>query len=119
MIAAEAGVDRGRAAELGHEHDDDLVEQAAVLEVVDERGERAVDLRDEPLGHVEIVAVRVPVIRGRLHKLHAGLDQAARLQEMPAERMRAVTFDFLGVEAVVVEEILPRHELDRHVVGGL
>ncbi len=60
MVATDVLVDVGRAAELGGEHDERVLEQAAVVEVADEGGEALVE-RFAALGHGdEVGIVRVP-----------------------------------------------------------
>ena len=91
MVAAAVAVDLGRAAEVGEEHHERLVEHAAHLEIGQQGGDGAVEHRQQPVFHLwKVIAVRVPVIatasrevaRGTygLHHRHTGLNETPRQQ---------------------------------------
>ena len=79
----------GGAAELGAADDQRVVEQAALFEVFDERGQRLVELPRQ-LAVVVDVGVAVPVVvRADVEQLddpHAPLDQPAGDQALGGER---------------------------------
>src|SRR5207247_134633 len=72
-----AGVDPWRAAELAHPDDQRVVEQPAVLQILDQAAHGRIDLAGELADAFEVVLVRVPAAEGDLDELDAGLDQAA------------------------------------------
>ena len=55
---------------------------AAVVQVLDQVGDAAVDLRQLLLQRLEVLAVRVPAADGQRHAADAGLDQPAGGQEL-------------------------------------
>ena len=100
VVAAADAVDLGRAAELADRHDQRLVQQPALVEVVDQRGEGDVELRAEDvLQPVGVLGVRVPhrVIDRVVARLarpvdvdepHPGLDQPPGEQDALAPLAR-------------------------------
>ena len=88
----------GRAAELGAPDDDRLVEQPALLEVLEQSGDGQVDLGRE-LAVVGLDAgVSVPGAAAAaavedLHEPHAALDQPTGRQAQRAERTRRVAIE--------------------------
>ena len=92
MMVAAVALGAGRAAELGAPDDERVVEQAALLEVLEQAGDRQVDLRRE-LAVVGLDAgVRVPGAAAAaavedLHEAHAALDQPPGRQAQLAERL--------------------------------
>ena len=79
-----------RAAELGHHDHQRAVPQAAIDQVVDQRGERAVELAELLDVEIEVLVVRVVVRVVHLHAGHAVLEQPPGQQAVPAELVRAV-----------------------------
>ena len=84
MIAAIAPLRAGRAAELRRDHDERLVEQAALLEVTEQRPDRLIDLLgraccDQLAGsHAQSHCARAAVVAVKdLHEPHAALDEPA------------------------------------------
>ncbi len=81
-----------RAAELRRPDDQHVVEQPAPLQVLDQPGDRLIDLRRQPavVGHV---AVRVPVAArpgvDQFDEADAALDQPPGDEALPAEPVRA------------------------------
>ncbi len=96
-------VDTRRAAELTDPHDERLVEQAAAVEVVQERREALVGRRHQTILKVmEIIAVGVPevlsvVVPVNRHQADAGFDQAAAQQEALTMDVAAVAIAQLRV----------------------
>ena len=100
-VAGRADADARRAAELADRHHQRFLQHAAVVHVLEQRGEPAVELRAvQILQRTEIGGVRVPGVDFgiavgdrrpvHLHEARAGLDQAAREQQALAERGQAV-----------------------------
>ena len=93
-----AALRRRRAAELAGPDDQRLVEQAAGLEILQQRGDRLVDLaRLAQRAGVRVVVV-VPVLAvaaagDDLHETHAALDQPAGDQAARAEVARDVVVE--------------------------
>ena len=93
MIAAvvllrQAALRIDRAAEFAAPDDERLVEQAALLQVLDEAVARLIDvaaLVGQPAGDV---GVRVPIVVIDLHEPHAALDQPPREQRRVGETCR-------------------------------
>ena len=73
------------------------VEQAAVLEVGQQRRERGVERTAELLHAVEVVLVRVPAVERDFDERHAALDQPPREQTALAEQVAAVGVADLGL----------------------
>ena len=91
MVAARA-FGAGRAAELGAEDDERVVQQAALLQVLEQAGDGLIDLR----GELRVVGldlrVRIPLAAAaaaveELHEAHAALDEPARDEALLAERL--------------------------------
>jgi|GEM_PF-4682295 len=116
MIAAvgpSAGVavslaDLRRAAELAGPHDKRFIEQAALLQIIQQRAEGLIGRGHEPVFVIdEIPAVCIPIDAHILdavvrpedgHQRHAALDQPPRLQHRLAVRIAAVLVtDFVGL----------------------
>src|SRR5437899_2533738 len=86
VVAAAVPVHLRRAAELAHPHHQRALEQAAVLQVADERAHAAIHLGHQPLGGVgNRLLVRVPVLQVDFDEGHAGLDQSPCEQAAAAE----------------------------------
>ena len=101
MVAAVvAALDHRRAAELAAPDDQRLVEQAALLEVLDQGGAGLVGVVAVLLEVVDQVAVLVPGFVEELHEAHAPLDQPAGQQAVVGERRLA------RLGAVHVEHVL-------------
>src|SRR6185369_6844635 len=81
VIAAVGGVDLRRATELGGDHDERGGQHAALVEVVDERGERLVERRELLLDAVLDVVVHVPAAIGERDEADTALDEAAGEEE--------------------------------------
>jgi hypothetical protein len=79
-----------RAAELGERHDHHVLHQAAVGQVVDQRGHHVVEFGDQFLVRLEVLAVAVPPGTGDADERHAGFNQAAGDQALFAKLRRAV-----------------------------
>ena len=102
VIAATGGIDRRRATEFPHHHDERLVEEATVLEIVEERAVGSVELRAEDvLEPAGVVLMGVPewISGGRVPRLarpvdldepHPGLDQPSSEEHTLAELSSAV-----------------------------
>ena len=78
-----------RAAELAAPDDERVVEQAALLEVLDQRRRGLVGVLAVLLEVVDQVAVLVPRLVEELHEPHAALDQPAGEQAVVGERRLA------------------------------
>ena len=93
------GRDPRRAAELASHHDQRRVEQAALVQVVEQGRDGPVGRREQLVFQMrEGVAVRVPglvVPEIHLNQIDPRLDQAAGHQERPAERVPAVAIQDL------------------------
>ena len=129
MVAALAALRFGRAAELAAPEDQRRIEQAAPLQILEQRGDRLVGLR----GHAEVVLLDV-VVRVPLHvaraaagdqadEAHALLDQPPRQQAAPAVVVGRLLADAVQVERLLrlageVEDLgrLGLH-LERQIVG--
>ena len=88
-------VDRRGAAELAHGDDERGIEHAALVQIFQQSGERAIELRQQHFLHdVEIVAVCIVVkpALGDRHEAHATFDQPSREQRALAHRRAAVFF---------------------------
>ena len=87
VLAAAAADDPRRAAELADPDDERLIEQAATVQVVEQRREPLVGRGHQAvLELIEVVAVRVPevlavVVPVDRHQADARLDQPTRQQE--------------------------------------
>ena len=91
-----------RAAELAAPDDERVVEQAALLQVVDQRGAGLVDVaalrRQMLLQVLGRAAVVVPVGVVELHEPHAALDQPAGEQAVAGEAGLLAVLDAVQVE---------------------
>ena len=81
---------RRRAAELGQRDDQRVFEQAALLQVVEQRRHDVIQLGDQLLMRLEVLAVAVPPGPADADERHARLDQPAGDQRLLAELRRAV-----------------------------
>ena len=121
MVAAQAGVDLGSAAELGEGDDQRVLEQPAGSQVVEQGRHHVVELGDQLLVGLEILAVAVPPGTGHADKRDPGLDQPAGCQDLFAELGRPVTVANLLRLARDVKERLAGHQaadaLDRRRCG--
>ena len=81
MIAAGIAIDLWGAAELAHGDDERRIEHAALVQIFEQRGEGAIELRQQHFFHgIEIVAMRIVVepALGDGHEAHAAFHQPAR-----------------------------------------
>src|SRR5262249_34882521 len=86
VIATAIVVDARRSAELAHPDDQGVIEEAAVLQVADQRRHPHVHLRHQPPRRLgDLAVVRVPVREVDLYERHAYLHQPSRQQAAPAE----------------------------------
>ena len=114
VVAAGAGVDLRRAAELAHHHDQRAFQHAAIRPGRQEARHRRVELRQQfvlELG--EVVAVRVPGgvgVRcpGDAGDARAGLDQPPRQQHALTVDVAAVAVAHRGRLAVELKRLLGR-----------
>src|SRR4051794_718496 len=97
------------AAELAGDDQEDVVGQAAGVEIFDQGGDAAVEGGEQGvLEGREVVAVRVPVVHDPevdLDQAHPGLDQAAGQEEALAHEVASVAVAEPGVFAGEVEGI--------------
>ena len=116
------GLISGRAAELGERDHQRVLEQPALLEVVEQRRHDVVELGDHLLVGLEVLAVAVPPGAGHADERDARLDQPAGDQRLLAELRRPVLVADLLRLARDVEERLAGHQaadaLVRHVVAA-
>ena len=80
-------------------------EHAAVGQVVEQRGERAVELAELLDVEVEVLVVRVVVGVRHLDEGHARFEQPAGQQAVPAEVVPAVAVGDLRVSLLDVEDV--------------
>ena len=86
VVASGVHVDLRRAAEFAHPHDERGVEQAALFEVVEQRGVGLLHRRDDTvLESAKVVLVRV---RRDARAVHGGDEARARLHEPAREQVR-------------------------------
>src|SRR5262249_6797871 len=90
VVAAGLIVDRRRAAELAHAHDQRVSEPAAVVQVLYQRGECRVELVAQRFDSGEIVGVCVPAVQRDFDEAHAVFDQPARHHAGLAEHRPAL-----------------------------
>ena len=90
VVAAVVAVDLRRPAELRHDDHQRAVQHAALGQVVEQRGEGAVELAELLDVEVEVLVVRVVVGVRHLDEGDAVLQQPAGQQAVPAEVVRAV-----------------------------
>ena len=89
MVAAGGGVDARRAAELAGDDQQDVLVEAAVGQVLDEGGDRLIDLRGPAVCMpFAIWPVHVPAAEVEGHEADAGLAQPPG-QQHAARRGRA------------------------------
>ena len=86
VVVAAVALGHRRPAELAAPDHQRLVEHAALLQVLDERGRSLVDLRGGPLDVLFDHAVMVPVAMVELDEPHAPLGQPPGQQAVGAER---------------------------------
>ncbi len=124
MVAAGVLVDLGGPAEFGREHDERGFQEAAIGQIVEQRGHAGVE-RGRPLGKiVEDVLVHVPGPEFHLDAPHARLDQPPGEQASLAERRLAIAVtgplrflrDVEGLQIDAAEQ--SRGVLVHLVVGG-
>src|SRR5258705_438431 len=116
MVATDMAVDSRRASELAHGDDQGMFEPAAGGEVFDERRKGLIEPPRQAIVSRKIIAVRVPALGFYFDEGDPRLEHLASLQRMAAKLMRAVTLDILRIELRRVEQILPLHELQGHIV---
>ena len=118
MIASVVFVDLGRAAKLGRHHYQRALQQAAVVEIADQRGVRLVQRRSLLGKAVFDVVVVIPTAVSQRDKPHAGLHQSPRQQHPLARLVASVLVAHLGrflVQRKRLARLLRAHEL----VGSL
>ena len=107
MIAAGILVDERRAAELAPGHHGHVLVETAFVEVLDERGQPLVELRQVRVLHaIERVAVEVPTAKVQRHHSATGLDEPPCHEKVLEVRRRAVTESLLAPLAVAVTDPL-------------
>ena len=87
-----------------------LLQQAALLEVVEQRRHDVIELGDHLLVRFEVLAVAVPPGPADADERHARLDQPPRRQALLAEQRRAVAVADALRLAGDVEEALVGHD---------
>ena len=123
VVAAGALAHRG-AAEFAAPEDQRVIEEAALLEVVDQGGRGLVDVFGAHLHAVVEVAVQVPGAVVELDHAHAAFGesaghQAVRGEGAVADFLDAVGFDGLGGFALEVEQLgHARLHLEGHLILG-
>ena len=90
MVAARVVVDARRAAEFAPGDDGHVVLQAAIVQIFDEGAQRLIELAAVIAHKLEVVRVAVPSAEGEADDACAGLDQAARHQQMLVDGRSAV-----------------------------
>ena len=90
MIAPQIAVDRWGSPKLGHDHHQRAVQEAALGQVVKERGERAIKLAELLDVEIEILVVRIVIGMRDLDERHARFEKSASKKAMPAEIVSAV-----------------------------
>ena len=91
QLAARIGIalDHRRAAEFAAPDHERVVEQAALLEVLDERGAGLVGLASLVFDAFDDFAVMIPAFVEKLHEAHAAFDQPAGEQAVHGKRRLA------------------------------
>ena len=97
MVAAGVFIDPRRAAEFRCQDDERRSEQAALLEILDQRAHRPVELRTLLVHLVEHVAVHVPAAKLHLDAPHPRFDQPPREQAAEPDLRVAVAVADLGL----------------------
>ncbi len=124
VAAGTVAVNFWRAAEIADDHDECSLQQAACVEVVEERRECRIELWEQfPLKFLEVIAVRVPGCIGVGRPRHtrdarAGLDQAAREQDALAVYVAAVGIAEFGWLAVNADGLAHRGSCEQVVRLG-
>ena len=119
MIAAVEVVDVRRAAEFRQHDDQRAFQHAALGQVVDQRGERPVELAELLDVEIEVLVVRVVVRVAHLHERHAVLQQPPGQQAMPAEVVLAVAIVILLGLLGDVEHFAALHQLQGLFVAAV
>src|SRR5437588_9683020 len=90
MIPARGAVDLRRPAELAEDHYQRARQQAALVKILNQRGQDLIEGRQPRLERLEERTVMVPAAVLDSNERHAGLDQAPSQQSPLAERRAAV-----------------------------
>ncbi len=117
MVAAQAGVDLGGAAELGERDHQGILEQPAFGEVVEQGGHDVVQLGDQLLVGLEVLPVAVPPGAGHAHERDTRLDQPAGGQGLLAELGGPIAIADPLRLARDVEQRLAGHESADALIG--
>ena len=91
MIAPGVLVQLGRPAKFTHAHHERVLESAALVHVVDQRGESLIELRQLLVQVFKNLRVMVPPGIVHRHKAHARFHQSSREQTTLAELMPSVS----------------------------
>src|SRR5262249_35919017 len=104
-----------RPSEFAHPQDQRAVEQPALVEILNERTHRLIELRQLRLKRREAILMEVPAPHRDLDEWHARLYQPPRHQTAAAKTRRAVPLLHRRRLAVDLERLhlLARHQLDR------
>ncbi len=108
VIATVAVFGRRRATKLTTPDDERIVEQSALLEVVHQRGDRAIDRPAKVRNGFVVIGVRVPGLAVSvidLHETHAAFDESASQQAAVGEVAFAVIIACLLRLLVQVERV--------------
>ena len=117
VVAAVQVVDLRGAAELGHHHDEGVLQQSPRGQVLDQRRERVVELADLFEVEVEVLVVGVVIRVDDLDERGARLQQPTGQQAVAAEVVRAVAVQVLRRLLGDVEDVAPGHQLLGLLVG--
>src|SRR5262249_36462962 len=109
--SGEVALSIGGAAELAAPDDESGIQEAARLQVLDQGGDRLIDIANLPARAADDVGVLVPAAVEKLHETDAALDQAPREQGLAGEGAGVS-----HVGAVHVDGAL-RFPVDVHEVG--
>src|ERR1051325_4216644 len=75
IAAAHVAVDARRAAELAPDDDDGVVEHTAIVQVLDQIRDAAIEFRQLATERFEVAFVRIPAAISESHAADAGLDE--------------------------------------------
>jgi hypothetical protein len=119
VIAAVILIDLRRAAELGGEHDERLLQHAARFQILQQGAQGGVEFIAELRHAGEVGVVGVPTAEGNLGEAHAMLDETAGEQAALAEAVVAIfVAQFASGFGGEVEgfQFLALHHLERIVI---
>ena len=110
MVAAARRVEPRGAAKLAHHDHESLVEEPALLKVVDEVGDNAVYLGDEHLVDLVLEDMAVPGHAvGDHNKGRTVLHEVAGQERVEPKGAGAVALAVLGVDLIEIEEVGAAH----------